>query len=583
MKTVNYNFDARLYGEIPLVLDAISQGDNLSRRFRVRLLDRTGAIYIIEDGTTVTFNVKKPDDKIVVVNGEIEDNRACFTLTSQALAVVGRNRCKVELVAGDQVLATQPIILPVTLNPATGDNITSTNEFQGLAEALNASEEMRKKYEEKLIEFGEISQAVTQTGADASATETARLAAEEAHRQAKTCQEKACQCATNAKNSADSAETIKGEVDTLKQQVNETAETVNGYAQDAKTAKTEAETSASAAKTSEDNAAVSATTAQQQAQLATDKADEAKTLKTDMENIRDGIVTKEQERQNAEIARVDAEKARADAEEARAAKAATQAARADEDHQQSLADQAQHQTLIETMQSFQSGQIAADVANIKQTMATKQALDDAINQLVGAAPETLDTIEELAAALQNNENIASDFLTKLEKKLDKETFETFKTTFTESLNAQLAAKATEESVASRLATKVNSSTFTTAKRELEDAIATKVEKVDGKSLSTNDFTDAYKSKVDGVEAGANKTTVINALNSDSATSALSAAQGKTLDGKITNAKSELNGNIQQLRTDLTPVMAPQETAGKPIDAKYMFDYVTAMNAVLETI
>ena len=39
---------------------------------------------------------------------------------------------------------------------------------------------------------------------------------------------------------------------------------------------------------------------------------------------------------------------------------------------------------------------------------------------------------------------------------------------------------------------------------LPDALAGKVDKVDGKGLSTNDFTDEAKAKLDGVEAGANQ-------------------------------------------------------------------------------
>ena len=45
------------------------------------------------------------------------------------------------------------------------------------------------------------------------------------------------------------------------------------------------------------------------------------------------------------------------------------------------------------------------------------------------------------------------------------------------------------------------------------AVDSKVDKVDGKALSTNDFTAAYKSKLDGIEAGANKYTLPTATSS----------------------------------------------------------------------
>lgn len=57
-------------------------------------------------------------------------------------------------------------------------------------------------------------------------------------------------------------------------------------------------------------------------------------------------------------------------------------------------------------------------------------------------------------------------------------------------------------------------------------------KVDGKNLSTNDFTDELKTKLAGIAEGANKTIVEDNLSSTSATNALSANQGKVLDEKI---------------------------------------------------
>lgn len=56
----------------------------------------------------------------------------------------------------------------------------------------------------------------------------------------------------------------------------------------------------------------------------------------------------------------------------------------------------------------------------------------------------------------------------------------------------------------------------------------KVDKVGGKGLSTNDYTTEEKTKLAGIAAQANKTTVENVLTSSSTTNALSAAQGKAL-------------------------------------------------------
>lgn len=74
--------------------------------------------------------------------------------------------------------------------------------------------------------------------------------------------------------------------------------------------------------------------------------------------------------------------------------------------------------------------------------------------------------------------------------------------------------------------------------QLKSLFAGKVDKVDGKGLSTNDYTTAEKNKLAGIASGATATTVENVLTSTSTTNALSAAQGKVLnDGKLAT-----NGN-----------------------------------------
>lgn len=68
--------------------------------------------------------------------------------------------------------------------------------------------------------------------------------------------------------------------------------------------------------------------------------------------------------------------------------------------------------------------------------------------------------------------------------------------------------------------------------QIKSQLNNKVDKVEGKSLSTNDYTTEDKNKLNGIQAQANKTTVENVLTSDSTTNALSAAQGKRLNDLI---------------------------------------------------
>lgn len=69
-------------------------------------------------------------------------------------------------------------------------------------------------------------------------------------------------------------------------------------------------------------------------------------------------------------------------------------------------------------------------------------------------------------------------------------------------------------------------------QQLKTMFTGKVDKVEGKGLSTNDYTTEEKNKLEGIAAGANKTTVEDVLTSTSTTNALSANQGKILDDKI---------------------------------------------------
>lgn len=69
-----------------------------------------------------------------------------------------------------------------------------------------------------------------------------------------------------------------------------------------------------------------------------------------------------------------------------------------------------------------------------------------------------------------------------------------------------------------------------------------VAKVEGKGLSTNDYTTPEKTKLSGIAEGANKTVINNTLTSTSTIEALAAAQGKVLDEKI----KAINDNIGNL-------------------------------------
>lgn len=138
--------------------------------------------------------------------------------------------------------------------------------------------------------------------------------------------------------------------------------------------------------------------------------------------------------------------------------------------------------------------------------------------------ERIITIENNVADLENN-------------KVDKVEGKGLSTNdFTDTLLTKLngiATGATKNTVTDSLtSTSTTSALSANQGKVLNDKITNKVDKVSGKGLSTNDFTSTYKTKLDGIATGANKTTVTNSLTSTSTTNALSAYQGKVLNEKI---------------------------------------------------
>lgn len=91
--------------------------------------------------------------------------------------------------------------------------------------------------------------------------------------------------------------------------------------------------------------------------------------------------------------------------------------------------------------------------------------------------------------------------------------------------------------------------LSTALQAIQATVSTlqrdKVDKVSGKTLSTNDYTTDEKNKLAGIAAQANKTNIVNNLTTSAAGSALDAQQGKVL-------KDDLDALTQRVTALETP-------------------------------
>lgn len=82
---------------------------------------------------------------------------------------------------------------------------------------------------------------------------------------------------------------------------------------------------------------------------------------------------------------------------------------------------------MQTLNQLKIGNTVYDLAakfdaednNIKDTYSTKEYVTQKISELVNSAPGTLDTLSEIAAALNNDSNFATTILTQLGNKVDK--------------------------------------------------------------------------------------------------------------------------------------------------------------------
>lgn len=131
-------------------------------------------------------------------------------------------------------------------------------------------------------------------------------------------------------------------------------------------------------------------------------------------------------------------------------------------------------------------------AQTKYEQAVKDAkgyTDTKISGLVNQAPELLDTLEELSSALGNDPNFATTIANQIGQKADKDKVYT-----KEEVDGMVVGGGSASIDDTTI-----SKTSTWSSNKTSSELATKVGKVDGKDLSTNDFTNTAKTKLEGLE------------------------------------------------------------------------------------
>lgn len=132
--------------------------------------------------------------------------------------------------------------------------------------------------------------------------------------------------------------------------------------------------------------------------------------------------------------------------------------------------------------------------------------------IVNSAPATLDTLNELATALGNDPNFATTTATLIGTKADSSSVYTKAQSDTNyepknsNIQSHISNLSNPHAVTKAQVGLSNVDNTSDANKPVslltQDALDAKVDFVLGKQLSENDFTNAYKTKVDGIQAGA---------------------------------------------------------------------------------
>lgn len=112
---------------------------------------------------------------------------------------------------------------------------------------------------------------------------------------------------------------------------------------------------------------------------------------------------------------------------------------------------------------------------------------------------------------------------------------------------------------------------------VENQLGGKVDKVAGKGLSTNDYTTAEKNKLDDIENGANKTTVDSEINNSSTNPVQNKIIKAALDGKVDKVNGKQLSTNDYTTVEKTKLGNIQEGANKTIVDAVMSD--TSANPV----
>lgn len=254
---------------------------------------------------------------------------------------------------------------------------------------------------------------------------------------------------------------------------------------------------------------------------------------------------------------------------------------------------------MKTLNQLKIGDIVYDLAakfdaednNIKDTYSTKEYVTQKISELVNSAPGTLDTLNEIAAALNNDSNFATTIITQLGTKVDKvkdkqlstEDFTTALKTSLESLPGEISGKYVKplggipktdlssevqaslnkaDSAIQDISSKVNNSTYTEDKKTfaLKTEIPTTLPASDVSAWAKESVKPTYTATEIGLDQ-VNNTSDMNKPISTATQAALDGKVDKVVGKQLStnDYSAEEKSTVAQLKADVAQLKSTVAT------------------------
>lgn len=191
----------------PKALKAIvAKQNDVNSRFIKATLTNSGQIIPIDTGSTITFNVERPDGEVKALIGTLnEDGTVTVPLTQWVLELEGIVRCEISVIDTDSKLTTLSFVISVEENLYNTEDLIQDEDYDLLVTLINRSTQATQAAESATETATEKIEQMTTALSDADTATTEAVNAAFSANQAATSANGAASNANQAAENANSA------------------------------------------------------------------------------------------------------------------------------------------------------------------------------------------------------------------------------------------------------------------------------------------------------------------------------------------------------------------------------------------